>query len=311
MPFRLLLCVPIAAAATPLAGHLAAQPPPAALAGVFPLPWPGPGPSPSPPCALIGTLGLYWESSLALMRLWFGLFFVLSGYTIPLAALPGLAAPAPSSGCPSASSSRCPSRSLSASRRPRGAAAARRAVALRGAAPRRGAGCSGSAGCGATPPTEADALPRCAPRPVATCACSACSSAPRCCSMMQYRVDFFVERALGLLDRGLAGAALGALQRTRRRWPAGPGPRRCWSSAWFTVLKGVLEGAIQPALQAVVEHIRTRHPRLPAAQAGRRAVPGLDRALRAGQDRRRALGPAHRSSTRCTGSVTAPASARC
>jgi ABC-2 type transport system permease protein len=38
--------------------------------------------------AMIGTLGLYWESSLAVFRLWLGLFFVLSGYTIPLELFP-------------------------------------------------------------------------------------------------------------------------------------------------------------------------------------------------------------------------------
>jgi ABC-2 type transport system permease protein len=38
--------------------------------------------------AAIGTLGLFWESSLSLFRLWLGLFFILSGYTMPLQLFP-------------------------------------------------------------------------------------------------------------------------------------------------------------------------------------------------------------------------------
>jgi viologen exporter family transport system permease protein len=38
---------------------------------------------------LIGSLGLMWESSLALVDLWLGLFFVFSGYLMPLAFFPG------------------------------------------------------------------------------------------------------------------------------------------------------------------------------------------------------------------------------
>jgi len=38
--------------------------------------------------ALIGTLGLFWESSISVFELWLGLFFVLSGYVVPLELLP-------------------------------------------------------------------------------------------------------------------------------------------------------------------------------------------------------------------------------
>lgn len=38
---------------------------------------------------LIGSLGLFWESSLALVNLWLGLFFIFSGYLMPLAFFPG------------------------------------------------------------------------------------------------------------------------------------------------------------------------------------------------------------------------------
>ncbi len=37
----------------------------------------------------IGSLGLFWESSLALYDLWLGLFFIFSGYLMPLSFFPG------------------------------------------------------------------------------------------------------------------------------------------------------------------------------------------------------------------------------
>jgi ABC-2 type transport system permease protein len=37
---------------------------------------------------LIGTLGLYWESSLAVWDLWFGSYVIFSGYLMPLALMP-------------------------------------------------------------------------------------------------------------------------------------------------------------------------------------------------------------------------------
>ena len=38
---------------------------------------------------VVGSLGLFWESSLALYDLWLGLFFVFSGYLMPLSFFPG------------------------------------------------------------------------------------------------------------------------------------------------------------------------------------------------------------------------------
>ena len=37
---------------------------------------------------VVGSLGLFWESSLALYDLWLGLFFIFSGYLMPLALFP-------------------------------------------------------------------------------------------------------------------------------------------------------------------------------------------------------------------------------
>lgn len=88
VPFRLLLCIPIAAAAGLWlgAGQFSGEP---LHWAVLPLGVTGGWGITFATMCLIGTLGLYWESSLALMRLWFGLFFVLSGYTIPLELFPG------------------------------------------------------------------------------------------------------------------------------------------------------------------------------------------------------------------------------
>jgi ABC-2 type transport system permease protein len=87
VPFRLLLCIPIAAATVLWLGarQFSGQPLhwiilPLAILGGWGITF--------ATMSLIGTLGLYWESSLALMRLWFGLFFVFSGYTIPLQLFP-------------------------------------------------------------------------------------------------------------------------------------------------------------------------------------------------------------------------------
>lgn len=38
---------------------------------------------------VVGSLGLFWESSLALYDLWLGLFFIFSGYLMPLSFFPG------------------------------------------------------------------------------------------------------------------------------------------------------------------------------------------------------------------------------
>jgi ABC-2 type transport system permease protein len=73
---------------------------------------------------------------------------------------------------------------------------------------------------------------------------------------MQYRVDFFVELAIVAFWGGVALVPLLVLFRERHGvagWS--------WSEALvvvgvFTMLKGMLTGAIQPALTNVVEHLR-------------------------------------------------------
>ena len=105
---------------------------------------------------------------------------------------------------------------------------------------------------------------------------------------MQYRADFVVRGLIALLglDRHPHPAA-GRLRRPRRASPAGRFPESLVVVAWFTLLRAVLEGAVSPSLTAVVEHVRRGHARLRAAQAGRRAVPGVDREVRALAHRRR------------------------
>ncbi|HSN13329.1 MAG TPA: ABC-2 family transporter protein, partial [Anaeromyxobacteraceae bacterium] len=73
---------------------------------------------------------------------------------------------------------------------------------------------------------------------------------------MQYRVDFLVEGGLSLFWTGWSLVPL-LVVFGRRREVAG------WSFeealvviGWFMVMKGILEGAVNPSLAAVVEHIR-------------------------------------------------------
>src|SRR5256885_6584804 len=73
----------------------------------------------------------------------------------------------------------------------------------------------------------------------------------------QYRWDFLLQGALSLLWTALGLVPLYVALHDRR-------PVEGWSYeqvlvvvGWFTMLKGVLDGAINPSLTGVVEHIRT------------------------------------------------------
>ena len=74
---------------------------------------------------------------------------------------------------------------------------------------------------------------------------------------MQYRVQFLVEGALALFWTGWSLVPLLVVFGGGRRVVAG------WTfeealvvMGWFTLMKGVLEGAVNPSLTTVVEHIR-------------------------------------------------------
>ena len=124
---------------------------------------------------------------------------------------------------------------------------------------------------------------------------------------MQYRCDFLIEARCRS-----SGCA--------RRWcrcsssSTSAGRRRLdFSEAllvvgWFTLLKGMLDGAINPSLHRGGRAHPQRHARLRAAQAGRRAVPGLDREVRAVEVHRRWSRRWPSSSARSTSSGARPPS---
>jgi ABC-2 type transport system permease protein len=87
IPMRLVVVVPIAIATTCWLGpsiwvHDAVQ------LSIIPLTWLGAFLLTFLPMAMIGTLSLFWESSLALYDLWLALYTVLSGYVLPLELFP-------------------------------------------------------------------------------------------------------------------------------------------------------------------------------------------------------------------------------
>lgn len=88
LPLRFAMTLPICAAFLAIFGPVAltrdplqAALVPLTLAGAFLLTF--------LPMACIGTLSLFWESSLALYDVWLGLYTVLSGYVMPLELFPG------------------------------------------------------------------------------------------------------------------------------------------------------------------------------------------------------------------------------
>jgi ABC-2 type transport system permease protein len=73
---------------------------------------------------------------------------------------------------------------------------------------------------------------------------------------MQYRVDFLVDGALSVLFTVTAMIPLFVVfgrQPELEGWTFG---EALVVTGWFTLLQGVMEGAINPSLTAVVEHIR-------------------------------------------------------
>jgi len=72
---------------------------------------------------------------------------------------------------------------------------------------------------------------------------------------LQYRVDFVVGGVMALFWTawGLLPLIFVWRNHTIAHWTM---PEALLVVAWFTLLRGLLEGAVQPALSAVVEHIR-------------------------------------------------------
>jgi viologen exporter family transport system permease protein len=73
---------------------------------------------------------------------------------------------------------------------------------------------------------------------------------------MQYRVDFLVGSAMGLFWLAANLAPMWVVWGRRGTVAGWQFPEAVLVVAWFTLLKSLLEGAVQPSLVAVVEHIR-------------------------------------------------------
>ncbi|HZS37052.1 MAG TPA: ABC-2 family transporter protein [Polyangia bacterium] len=73
---------------------------------------------------------------------------------------------------------------------------------------------------------------------------------------MQYRVDFLVGGTMSLFWLTWNLLPMVILWRSRPAIAGWTFPEALLVAAWFTLLRGLLEGAVQPSLIAVVEHIR-------------------------------------------------------
>jgi len=73
---------------------------------------------------------------------------------------------------------------------------------------------------------------------------------------MQYRLDFVLDGLMSLFWTGSALVPLLVLYADRPSVAGWTWPEALLVVAWFTLLKGVLDGLVQPALANVVEHIR-------------------------------------------------------
>lgn len=73
---------------------------------------------------------------------------------------------------------------------------------------------------------------------------------------MQYRLDFFLEGMVEAIWTLTAVVPLLVVYRDRTAIAGWTLPEAMLVVAWFTLLQGVLEGAINPSLSQVVEHVR-------------------------------------------------------
>lgn len=73
---------------------------------------------------------------------------------------------------------------------------------------------------------------------------------------MQYRADFLVRGSIALLWTGVTLVPILVVYGSRKTVAGWSFPEALVVVGWFTLLKGVLEGAISPSLTAVVEHVR-------------------------------------------------------
>jgi ABC-2 type transport system permease protein len=73
---------------------------------------------------------------------------------------------------------------------------------------------------------------------------------------MQYRIDFVLEVAIEVVWAFTALVPLFVVFRARESVAGWTYPEALLVTAWFTLLQGLLEGAINPSLVSVVEHVR-------------------------------------------------------
>jgi ABC-2 type transport system permease protein len=73
---------------------------------------------------------------------------------------------------------------------------------------------------------------------------------------MQYRLDFVLDAVLSFFWTGTALVPLLVVYESRAQVAGWTRPEALVVVAWFTCLKGLLDGAIRPSLGNVVEHIR-------------------------------------------------------
>ena len=73
---------------------------------------------------------------------------------------------------------------------------------------------------------------------------------------MQYRADFLVRGSIALLWTGVTLVPILVVYGSRKTVAGWSFPEALVVVGWFTLLKGILEGAISPSLTAVVEHVR-------------------------------------------------------
>ena len=76
-------------------------------------------------------------------------------------------------------------------------------------------------------------------------------------ALLQYRFDFFVDGALEILWALTALVPLLVVYQTRESVAGWSFGEALLVTGWFILLQGILEGAINPSLTSVVEHIRT------------------------------------------------------
>lgn len=73
---------------------------------------------------------------------------------------------------------------------------------------------------------------------------------------LQYRADFYTDGALSIFWLGVNLVPLVVVYERRPQLAGWSFPEALVVIGWFTVLKGVLDGVVNPCLTAIVEHIR-------------------------------------------------------